>query len=672
MKKCFLFVLTLTFCFFLSAQEKMFIHKTDKITLGALISEIDSVEFSEDASTVYFYMGISKLEYPVSAIDSLSFGNNSNTISINYNGNTASVINPLAFEGVTVTVSGADVTINSTNESRDIQYLLTGSTTNGSFKAYSTKGFTLALKGVSITNTDGPAINIQSKKEVIVWLAEGTTNSLSDGSNYAPAVMTGGIAEDQSAAFFSEGQLLFNGPGSLSIQANGSEQHALASDDFIQVDNGTIGITKSVKDGIHTKDGFTQNGGSLTITANSDGIDGDISFINITGGTTNISCSTSDANGICCDSTLSISGGNINITVSGVKSKGLKSIQAMTLSGGNITVTASGGVELIAAGAGVDPSYCTGIKCTAGITVSGANIAINHTGISGKGISSDTYSMTSGIVNINTTGNGAVYTNSLGGIDAYSAACISTDGVMNILGGTVNASSTGVGGKGLSSNGILTIGSSASAPAVYVGTSGAAVTYLTNSITEPKAIKGDADIYLVNGTVSVNALGAGEGIDSKGSIYMSGGTVTVQGSALTNIKAIDYELNFNVTGGTLMACGPYRSKSIPTPTTSTSTQNFIYATMASTTAILPAATIFNIQDGSGNSLVTFQPMRNSYYFIFSSPGIQKSTSYDIYTGGSSTGTAVNGLFTGGLYSQGTKKKTFITTTSSKTSTSFSL
>jgi len=671
MKKSFLILISLTYCFILSAQDKMYIHKTDKITQGALISEIDSVEFSDDASTVFFYMGTSKIEYPVSGIDSLSFGNNSNIISINYNGNSVSVVNPLAFEGVTVTANGADVTINSTNESNDIQYLLTGSTTNGSFKAYSVKGFGLTLKNVSIINTDGPAINIQSKKAVNVWL-DGTTNTLTDGTTYATAAITAGVAEDQSAAFFSEGQLLFNGPGSLTIQGNGSEQHALASDDFIQVDNGTISITKSAKDGIHTKDGYIQNGGAVTITSNSDGIDGDASYVKIAGGATVINCITADANGICCDSTMTISGGDITISTSGIKSKGLKSTQAMTLSGGNITITATGGLELVALGAGVDPSYCTGIKCSAGITVDGSNIVINHTGVSGKGISSNTYSMTSGTVNISTTGNGAVYTNSLGAIDAYSAACISTDGVLTILGGTVSATSTGVGGKGLSSNGILTIGSATSAPVVNVGTSGAAVLYLTNSITEPKAIKGDADIYLVNGTVSVNAVGAGEGIDSKGSIYMSGGTVTVQGSAISSTKAIDYATNFNITGGTLMASGPYRSKSIPTPTTSTSTQNFIYATLSSTTAILPAATIFNIQDASGNSLVTFQPMRNSYYFIFSSPSIQKSASYNIYTGGTSTGSNINGLFTGGAYSLGTKKKTFTTTTSTKTSTSFGL
>lgn len=672
MKKSFLFLLSLTYCFILSAQEKMYIHKTDKTTLGALISEIDSVEFSEDASTIYFFMGISKIEYPVSTIDSLSFGNNSNTININYNGNTVSVLNPLAYEGVTVEVKGADVTIRSTNESKDIQYVLSGSTTNGSFKAYSVKGFSLGLKGVSITNTDGPAINIQSKKEVTVWLVEGTTNTLTDGATYAPAVITGGIAEDQSASFFSEGQLLINGPGNLTIQSYGSEQHALASDDFIRVDNGNISITRSAKDGIHTKDGFIQNGGSVTISSNSDGIDGDASYVTISGGTTVINCITADANGICCDSTLTITGGNLNITTSGTKSKGLKSIQAMTLSGGTINITATGGLELVASGAGVDPSYCTGIKCTAGITASGSNITINHTGVSGKGISSGTFLMSNGTVNIGTTGNGAVYTNSLGGIDAYSAACISTDGVLNILGGTLSATSTGVGGKGLSANGILTIGSAASAPSVYVATSGAAVTYLTNSITEPKAIKGDADIYLINGSVSVNAAGAGEGIDSKGSIFMSGGTVTVQGSAITSTKAIDYETNFNITGGTFMACGPYRSKSIPTPTTSTSTQNFIYATLSSTTAILPATTLFNIQATGGSNLVTFQPMRNAYYFIFSSPSIQKSTSYDLYTGGTSTGTNLNGLFTGGIYSSGTKKKTFTTAATTKTSTSFGL
>jgi len=672
MKKRLLFLLSLTCFFYLSAQEKMYIHKTDKSTLGVLISDVDSAYFSNDASTIYFNIQNTVRDYLVSAIDSITFGDNSNTIAIEYNGTTASVLNPLAFEGVSVAVNGADVTVTSTFDVKDIQYKLSGSTSEGSFKIYSTRGINLILNGLSITNTDGPAINIQSKKTTNVILADGTTNTLTDGATYGPAAITGGIAEDQSATFFSESHLLFSGQGSLTINGKGSNQHALCSDDLIQIENGTITIASSAKDGIHSKDGYIMNGGTVTVTANSDGIDGDAAYININGGTTTINSATTNTNSITCDSTLTVSGGTINITTSGTQSKGLKSTQAMTLSGGTITINASGGVALPVSGSGVKPSYCDAIKCDADVTVSGSVITITHTGISGKGISTNTFNMSSGALNIATSGAGAIYTNSTGAMDAYSAACISTNGTLSILGGTVNATSTGIGGKGFSSEGFLTIGSLNSAPTIYVGTSGNAILSGTNSITEPKAIKCDTTINLISGNLSVNAAGAGEAIDTKGSIYMSGGTVVAQGPpTASNTKCIDYGTTFNISGGILIECGPYRSK-ISVPSSTNSTQNYIYATLVSTLKTLPASTLFNIQDDSGNNLVTFKPIRDSYFFIISTPNIQKAKSYNIFTGGTSTGTNINGFYKDGIYSGGTKKKNFTTLSGIRTIVTFDL
>jgi hypothetical protein len=261
------------------------------------------------------------------------------------------------------------------------------------------------------------------------------------------------------------------------------------------------------------------------------------------------------------------------------------------------------------------------------------------------------------------------YTNTLGTIDAYSATCISTDGTLNVLGGTLNATSTGIGGKGLSANGILTIGTATSAPAVNVSTSGASVIYSSNSITEAKGIKSDANINLVNGTILINSTGAGECLDSKATINMSGGTVVAQGSGVLNTKTIDFTTGFNITGGYLIASGPYRTKSIPSAST-TSTQNFVYATLSSTTATLAPSTLLNIQDAGGNSLLTYSPNRAAYYFIFSSPNLKKSTAYSIYTGGSSTGTNTNGLFLNGAYSPGTKKTTFTSSSTVKSSVTF--
>jgi len=188
----------------------------------------------------------------------------------------------------------------------------------------------LLLSGVNITNTDGPAINIQSSNKVTVTLVDGTTNSLADGTTYAAApVNSENTTEDQKAAFFSEGQLLFSGTGALTIKGTGMDKHALGSDDYIEVDNGTITVSSALNDGIHGKDGVTILGGLVNVTASCDGLDGDEGIILISGGTTTTTCAAANANGLCCDSTIEISGGSVNVTMSGLQSKAIKNKQAM-------------------------------------------------------------------------------------------------------------------------------------------------------------------------------------------------------------------------------------------------------------------------------------------------------------------------------------------------------
>ena len=199
MRKCVLLYLGLVCSTTLLSQEKIYIHKSDKTSAEAKISNIDSIYFSSDASKAYFRISGLLSEYAVSEIDSVSFIDYSNTIYVTYSGTTATIINPLASNGVTVTVSGANVTVNSTSADTDISYNLSGTTTNGMFKVYSTSKFNLKLNGVTLTNSTGPAINIQSSKKCNITLLAGTTSSLTDGSTYATST------EDQKATLFSEG-----------------------------------------------------------------------------------------------------------------------------------------------------------------------------------------------------------------------------------------------------------------------------------------------------------------------------------------------------------------------------------------------------------------------------------------------------------------------------------
>jgi len=534
MRKQALLLIFLFSTIVLFAQEKMYIHKSDHFTLGAPIAMTDSIYFSTDGSLTYFHIGDTLAQYPTFSIDSLTFGANSNTIYITYNGSQVSVINPLAFEGVAVSVTGADVIVTSTTETQDISYNLSGTTANGMFKIYSAKRYNLILNGVHITNPDGPAINVQSEKKTSVELVAGTINSLADGTTYAaPAVNGNGETEDQKSTFFSEAKLVFSGTGSLSIEGNGTDKHALCSDDDIQFTGGGITVTKAMKDGIHASDGIVISGGTINVTATGDAIDGDAAYVSISGGTITTTNTQPDVKGISCDSTLVISGGTLNITVSGNQSKALKSKQAMTLSGGNITIHNSGDAVLVASGSGFDPSYCTAIKCDASISIEGANISIVSSGKASKSISSDTdIEISSGNINITNSGVGAKYTNAQGQSDSYVATCLSADGNINLTGGIITTSSSGAAGKGISVDGALSIGISATPPTVNITTTGAKV-YISGSgnntvYAEAKAITCDNDITIGNSTITISS--ADDGIKSKTAITIDNSIVAITNS----------------------------------------------------------------------------------------------------------------------------------------------
>ena len=73
----------------------------------------------------------------------------------------------------------------------------------------------------------------------------------------------------------------------------------------------------------------------------------------------------------------------------------------------------------------------------------------------------------------------------------------------------------------------------------------------------------------------------------------------------------------------------------------------------------------HLQTTSGEAVLTFKPTKAYQSIVFSSPEVAPG-SYDLYLGGSSTGTLSFGIYEGGTYTPGIKYITFtisqITTT----------
>ena len=274
-----------------------------------------------------------------------------------------------SYDGITITTDGTDVTIVST--AKKVQYVLSGTCSDGSFKIYSDKKFVLQLDGITLNNPSGPAINIQNgktieedggypHKAVYVLVSDGTTNTLTDGSSYSQSVTIDGIDEDQKACFFSEGQLIFSGAGTLNV--TGNNRHAVRSDDYIRLRNSVkMNITANGEDGINGKDYLIVDGGTHTINVSASkgkGLKSDT--ILIAGGSTNITCTGSSADGIEADY-LTINDGVIECFA---KDDGINAAYSIVINGGYIytcgkgndgldsngTITINGGV-VVAVGA---------------------------------------------------------------------------------------------------------------------------------------------------------------------------------------------------------------------------------------------------------------------------------------------------------------------------------
>lgn len=655
-----------------SAQEICYFHLKGGISPGTSISRIDSISFSMNAEKIMLCMKDSTIEFDRMGVDSLSFSKETETIRIVWEEENVRILNPKAFDGIDIEAEKGHVVVRAETE-EELTYAISGKASNGSLKIYSTKKFKLLMDGISLTNPSGAAINIQSGKKATITLASGKENLLKDGTTYTPYEN-----EDMKGTLFSEGQLVFTGEGSLEVVGN--KKHGICSDDYIEVKGGHITLKEVVGDGIHANDYIKIEDGELNISANDDAIDGEAGYVHIAGGSININIKENAAKGIKCDSLIRISGGKIELAASG---------NAVLEEG--------------------DPSYCTAIKCDGNIQLEGGILTITHSGTGGKGLSADGNILISGgEIDITTSGDGAIYTDADGLTDSYSATCIKADGDITISGGSITSLSTGKAGKGISTDGKLTIGSETESPKINVKTTGQR--FIVSGRGEnadyanPKAIKSEGDMTIQNGNVTIvctqdggegleskstmtisggiieietvddaintkthlgisggkvycNASG-NDGIDSNGTIAISGGLILTSGTS-TPEEGIDCDQNqFAITGGIIVSTGGATS----TPTTNACTQRSV---VYNTSGL--SGTLIHIADGEGNGIITYQMPQKSalsrqMVMVISSNEFKANTSYTLYTGGNiSGGDEFHGYYTNATYSNGTSQTSFTTT-----------
>lgn len=572
----------------------------------------------------------------LTSVDSIYINNalvNDNTVAVAYAGEKAyvTVAGNIA-KDITATVNGAHVVLlQGAGVSKEITYTLSGTSQKGSLYMNGSLKATFILNGLSLTNPDSAAINIRDGKRIAIQLADGTTNTLVDGTSGS-----------QKACLAIKGHAEFGGGGTLNL--TGNTKHAIWSKEYMQVKAsvGAINILKAVSDGINCNQYYQQNGGAVAISGvGDDGIQ--------------VSYETDDNDNKVVDeentAQLIVRGGTLKVNVTGLATKGLNAEGDIIVNSEKslpmITISSTGNGTWDADDSEAKASAC--VKSDANVTIAAGTLTLTSTGTGGKCIKCDSVlTVTGGTITAKSTG--AVYTYGSssyyssrkqapggpggggrpggGGNTNSSNKCspkaLKSTGNMVFSGGTIDATSTN--SEAIESKACITI----EGDAVVKGYAGDDV------------INSSSHMYIKGGTVTVYSTG-NDGLDANGNIYISGGHTIAYGtrSPECGIDANE-EQNYTVyfTGGELFAIGGGNS----VPGNSSSTQCYV-----TTSGSVSANTSVALSNGS-TTLATFT-MPYAYSngsILVTAPGMTKGSSYTLKLG--STSKTVSAV----LYSSGSR------------------
>ena len=448
---------------------------------------------------------------------------------------------------------------------------------------------TLILNGLTVKNSNGPAIYVRSADKVTVTLAAGTVNTLSDGSSYS--LTDSGSTLD--AAIFSKADLTINGSGTLTV--NGNYKHAIVSKDDLTVASGTLNIAaKNV--GLNGKDCVKIGNGNITVNAGSDGIRSDNDedtqkgYVYLSGGTLNI---TAGNDGIQAQTVIKAEGVTLSVKAGGGSGtslssssesyKGMKAGSDIYISGGTFQLSAkddcihSNGTITIEGGTYTLSSGDDGIHADTDLKISGASTKLTVSK-SYEGIEATNLYITDGTISVTASDDG-----------------------LNAAGGNAGGEQNRPG-----------MGS-------FSGSTG-------------KIVISGGTLYIKQG---------GDGIDANGSVSVTGGSITVSGANSGDTSILDYDTSGSISGGSFIGTG---ASSMAQNFDSSSSQGVILYCCSSQSA----GTGIKLTDSSGKVVLSRTSDQAFSCVILSDSAIQKGETYTLTIGSSSVSITMSDI----VYSNG--------------------
>lgn len=526
-----------------------------------------------------------------------------------------------------VEIDGSNITI-----SEGGTYVFSGTLNDGTILVDAPKedNVQLVLNGASITSSEYAPIVIKTAKNVFITVADGTSNTITDGTEY---VYDEKDDVSPNAAIYSKTDLIINGSGELTVNANYND--GITSKDDLEIISGTLMITAS-DDGVVGKDSVSIREGQIIIDSKGDGIkssneeDSAKGYVVIDGGSFDI---TAGNDGIQAVTQLIINDGDFNIVTNG------GSANASTDSSGN--VNEEWGKR--GSGRGQMPTESNGQKTTKETdssnqeTATGADSSSQGTtteteSSSAKALKADSaIGIFGGTFKIDSSDD-SIHSNGAVRIDAGEFQIASgDDGIhsdtdMLITGGTISITKSyeGIESQNITINGgAIDLVTSDDGINIAGGNDSSSISGRPGQNTF--ASSSSSGILTINGgDITVNA--SGDGLDSNGSIEMNGGNVVVYGPTNNGNGALDYDQTFNITGGNLYVAGSNGMAQTPS---SSSSQASVAVGFTSTVA---GGTRVTVSDSSGNVVYSFTPVKDFGMVCISGAEISTSETYTITVG----------------------------------------
>lgn len=418
--KRLIFLSLMCLCAF-SAQAQWFRVWQGEESTRYDISEIKNIPYAFAGSS----LTIGEQEYATADIDSITI---INPVTITWNGTSVAVDIPDNVEGVTVEATGGHVVINNTNTTTEQEFILKGSSSDGSLTYNGSFKTKFHLNGISLTSTKGPAIDIECGKRIDMKLKQGTVNSFTDATereNYDETY------DGSKAAFYCKGHMELSGAGSLTV--TGNFKHAMSIKEYLFVKStlGTLTINGAVSDGLRVGEYFMMNGGNLVVkNVGGDGIQVEAKtnteeelngqFI-LNGGSINVSVTAVDKKGIRLDDNATdehvatvvpemyINDGTISVDIATAAfgSRGIDCDGNMTVGTAETSPTVN--VTINNTNFYTDPDTqeqkrATGIKTNNTLLIAGGTTTVSASGTKARGVRAATLVSTGGVLTVSKSG----------------------------------------------------------------------------------------------------------------------------------------------------------------------------------------------------------------------------------------------------------------------------